>query len=457
MTRSRGGNGALSQGTRRTALARATLSGLVGLVLFVSARASADETDEPSDVAPPPSVEPAPNLAPVSPAPVSAPDRPGAAAVAPTDPVRAAMRSARTITTRLNAELGAYQDTTATTVFTPSIGATVESPTAGWGVSGRYLVDVVSAASPDIVATASPRWQEVRNAGGLGAKYKPGNYGVAASGAVSYTPDYLSLSGGGQLLGDFDQKNLSLLVGYTYGHDTIGRTGTPFSVFSRDLSYHALSAGLSRVVNPSLVVGVYGDLILERGDQSKPYRYVPIFAADVAKTIERGAPASEVAAARIQARPLEQLPLERNRWAITGRLAWRGDRTTLRVEERLYTDTWGLYASTTDARYFIDVATRITVWPHARFHVQNAVDFWQRAYVGSVTDLPAFRTGDRELGALSNLGLGGGVKIALGPRGSVDDWVITTSFDGTWTSFHDALYVKDRLSGLLVVGLGVTF
>src|SRR5438128_1952721 len=51
-------------------------------------------------------------------------------------------------------EIGAYQDSNATSVLTPSVAARVENPTAGWGVNGRYLVDVVTAASPDIVATA---------------------------------------------------------------------------------------------------------------------------------------------------------------------------------------------------------------------------------------------------------------------------------------------------------------
>jgi hypothetical protein len=87
------------------------------------------------------------------------------------------------------------------------------SPTAGWGVNGRYLLDVVTAASPDIVATASPRWTEVRHAGNLGVKYKPDTFGVAASGSVSYTNDYLSLSAGAQVTKELDAKNLTLLGG----------------------------------------------------------------------------------------------------------------------------------------------------------------------------------------------------------------------------------------------------
>jgi hypothetical protein len=396
--------------------------------------------------------DPAPNPAPRP----GAPNAGGSAAAAPD--ADDAPSSGSNLTARVSAQVAAYQDSTATSVLTPSVGASVDSPTAGWGVNGRYLVDMVSAASPDIVATASPRWNETRHGGSLGAKYKPGTFGVAAFGSVSYTPDYLSLGGGGQLTEEVDDKLLTLVQGYSFGKDAIGRTGTPFSVFSRELTYHAFSLGASRVVNTGLVLGVFGDAVLESGDQSKPYRYVPVFASDAAAKVPRGASPDEVAALRINARPLEQLPLSRQRWAVTGRLAWRLKSATVRLEERGYTDSWGLLASTTDARYMVDVSQRLILWPHLRVHVQSGVDFWKRAYTATGPgDLPAFRTGDRELGPLRNLGLGGGARLALGKAGSTEDFVLTATVDGTWTSFVDALYVKDRLSLIGVVGAEVTF
>lgn len=423
--------------------ARASLVlALTGALLTLPSRASADESKE----TPPPAE--APPEAPAAPA----------EGPAPSAPAEGEAPHASNITARASAEVGGYVDSTATSVLTPSIAATVENPTSGWGINGRYLVDMVSAASPDIVSTASPNWREIRHAGSLGARYKPGNYGVAASGSTSYTPDYLALSAGAQLTQELDEKNLTLVEGYGYGHDTIGRTGTPFSVFSRTLEYHSISLGVSRVVNTGLVIGVFGDAVLERGDQSKPYRYVPIFSPAEAARLPAGATATNVANVRLEARPLEQLPLSRDRFALTGRLAWRGDSTTLRFEERVYDDSWGLRASTTDARYFIDASRRLTIWPHARFHVQNGVDFWKRAYSAtSVHDLPALRTGDRELSPLFTVGAGGGMRIALGGAGSLDDFVWTTTLDGFYTSFADAIYVTTRYSALLTTGMEVTF
>lgn len=376
---------------------------------------------------------------------------------APPDAV-SAPRVVSDLNERASAEVGGYIDSTATSVLTPSIGGVIENPTAGWALSGHYLVDMVSAASPDIVSTASPNFKEVRQAGNLAFRYKPGDYGIAPSAAVSYTPDYLSVTGGIRLTQDFDDKNLTLVEGYAYGHDTIGRTGTPFSVFSHNLDTHSISVGASRVVNPGLVIGIYGDAAIERGDQSKPYRYIPIFSPAAASQIAAGTSATSIANTRLEGKPLEQLPLSRNRFAVTGRIAWRGTSTTLRAEERLYTDSWGLRASTTDARYFIDVGRRWTVWPHARFNVQNSVSFWERAYAArDVHDLPALRTGDRELSSLFTAGGGGGLRVALGGTGQLDDLALTTTVDAFYTAFSDAIYVKERVSALATTALEVTF
>lgn len=365
---------------------------------------------------------------------------------------------AENVTARASTEIAGYTDSVGVSVFTPSVGVNVEDPTAGWGVSGRYLLDVVSAASPDIVATASPRWHETRHAGNVGVRYKPGTFGVAVGGAISSTPDYLALSVNGQLTEELDGKNLTLVQGYSFGRDTIGRTGTPFSVFSNDLTTHGLTFGLSRVVNPALVLGLYGDAILERGDQSKPYRYVPMFSPETQPAIPRGVTAYSVADLRIVARPLEQLPTQRNRFAVTGRMGWRTERTTLRLDQRLYADDWNLHATTTDLRWFVDVAERITVWPHLRVHVQDGVSFWQRAYAArDAGDLPRLRTGDRELGPLANFGTGGGVRLALGKAGQTQDVVLSVTADGTFTSFTDDLYVKTRFSGLGATTLEVVF
>jgi len=376
----------------------------------------------------------------------------------PEQPAEPPPKQESAIDKRASLEIGGYQDSVAVSVLTPSIGLNVQNPTAGWGINGRYLVDVVSAASPDIVSTASPPFHETRHGGSLGARYKPGDTGVSVGAVTSYTPDYLALGGSGQITHDLFDKNLTLVGGYAYGADTIGKVNTPYSVFHHTLQYHTITVGASDVVNPAMIVGVYIDTVIERGDQSKPYRYVPMFSASNADKVVAGMSPLDVANLRLDTKSLEQLPLERERYAVTGRLAYRFTSSTLRLEERVYYDTWGLAASTTEARFFVDLSQRVMVWPHLRANVQNGASFYKRVYVATGPhDIPTLRTTDRELSPLETGTAGGGFRWALGKSGSVDDFVLQLTLDGAYTAFNDALYVKSRLAALAVTTLEVAF
>jgi hypothetical protein len=354
------------------------------------------------------------------------------------------------------AAMTAYSDTNAVSVLTPTINGSIEQPTAGWGATAAYLVDVVTAASPDIVSTATRRWTEVRHAGSIGGRYKPSTTGVSGAFSFSSEPDYLSLGGGGTFTQELDDKNLTLTVGYAHSHDTIGRHGTPFDVFSRTLDRNDFTFGIARILDRSTLVVLALDTAFERGDQSKPYRYVPMFTQENATLVTRGASAEDVARLRRPERVLEQLPLERDRYALTGRFLRRFATSTMRLEQRLYVDSWSLLAETTDARWLFDASSRLRLGPHARVHRQGAVDFWKRAYVmTNDVDFPRYRTGDRELGALWNFTGGGSGRFAIGSFESQTSWAITATADLTYTTFADAIYVKDRLAGFVALGVEV--
>jgi hypothetical protein len=356
-----------------------------------------------------------------------------------------------TSTKRVALEMSAYTDSDNVTVFTPSMNATIENVTQGASISGHYLVDVVSAASVDIVSTASGRWNEVRQAGGLEGTYKPHETGITVAGAVSSEPDYLSYSVGGQLTHDLNEKNTTLLLGYGYAHDTVGYHFTPFSVFSRIVQSSTLSGGFTQVIDRSTVGSLVFDAGFESGDQSKPYRYIPMFTPTEAPLVPNGASIAFVTRNRVPERPAEQLPLARQRLSITGRLAHRLDGSTLRLEERLYADSWLMAASSTDVRWIFDFGHRVEVWPHVRFHGQNGVNFWQRAYVSASTtgfDLPEFRTGNRELGPLVTETGGGGIKVFMGKAGNPKSLSLALHCDASYTSYLDDLYILGRTSVL---------
>jgi hypothetical protein len=370
-----------------------------------------------------------------------------AIALAATGPANAQQPPQSPLTGQVATAYGQYADTDHVFVETPSLAAKVSNPTAGWSVGGQYLVDVVSAASVDIVSTASRSWHEVRQEGSLDASYKPRTLGAQVSATVSDEPDYVSWSGAGAVTQDLLERNVTWLLGFAHGHDVAGRTGTPFSVFSHVIDRNAFNAVLTLVLSPTTVASFLGDVILENGDQSKPYRYIPLFAPGTEVPV--GASIDEVNSLRVTARPLEQLPLSRQRYALTTRMLHRARRATLRVDERLYVDTWALMATTTDARYLFDLGRRVETGPHARIHAQTAVSFWQRAYgYGPGYEVPALRTGDRELGPLINLTGGWSLRIGLGSDATPMSWALGIDLNATTTQYLDDLYVTRRTSVL---------
>jgi len=357
-------------------------------------------------------------------------------------------------------EVSGYYDSDHVRVLTPAVGASAGDPTAGWSASAGYLVDIVSAASVDIVSEASPRWNEVRHAGTLSLGYKPGDLGISVSGATSIEPDFVSIAGGIGGSADFAQKNVTLFAGYVYEHDIAGRTGTPFSVYGLRLDRHHLSAGTSIVMDRATTLEPALDVMLESGRQEKPYRWLPLFDAGVVARVPPGASVDQVNLLRLPGRVSEHLPDARQRVAASVRLAHRFERSTLSLWDRIYTDSWGLRATTLDARWVLSLSRRWSLWPHARWNAQTGVDFWRRAYVGSIGPgsvvVPEDRSGDRELSPLWSATLGPGARWDVGssdPR----SMSFTLEIEGTYTDFRDTLYIDHRWAGLAIVGFSASF
>jgi hypothetical protein len=363
-------------------------------------------------------------------------------------------------TVSASSAVSAYSDTDSVHVITPTIAGGVKDDVAGWSVDGRYLVDAVSAASVDIVSTASGHWTEVRNVGSGEAAMKTGSVGIGVAGGFSHEPDYLSIGGGGTLSIELLDKNVTPFIGGSYGHDDVGRTGLP-KAYWHTMQKGTVQVGATFVVDKSTIAAVAVDGIFERGYLAKPYRYIPLFAPGVAATVQPGASVAEVNALRLDLRPADALPDARDRYALGGRIAHRFESSTVRADERLYHDSWGMWASTTDARFLLDVGERFLVWPHGRFHAQRGIDFWQRAYEAPLAadgtpTVPQYRTGDRELGPLYTWTAGGGARALL-IRGRRQSWTLTFEMEGIFSRYLDALYITQRRALFGNVSVEATF
>jgi len=374
----------------------------------------------------------------------------------------------KNVVVRAGADLSGYVDTNSVAVYTPGINVSVLSPTAGWNVGGNFLVDAVSAASPDILSSASPPFEEFRYSGGVTGGYKPGRYGVQASANSSWSPDYASYTGGARFIADFNDKLITPSLGYSFSRDSVGRGPNnfqrDFNPLKGRFDTHEIEASVTFVLSARSVLLVGATAQFERGDQSQPYRYVPMFAAGtVAPLVPVGASVGLVNRSRLPIRPLEQLPTERDRFALAARFNTRlGSSMTLRMDERVYRDSWDLRASSTDMRLMVDLSSRLRVWPHLRFHAQSGTSFYQLAYAATLEStapvaLPLYRTGDRELSPLLTGTGGGGVRVALGDPEGEARYGITFVADAMYTRYFRALYVTSRVAVYGSLGFDVEF
>ncbi|MBM4360361.1 MAG: DUF3570 domain-containing protein [Deltaproteobacteria bacterium] len=350
------------------------------------------------------------------------------------------------VTVRVRSEFSGYHDTMNVDVISPSVAANAEHVTGGWGIGASMLVDVVTAASVDIVATASPRWREVRYVPALNGHKRFGDIDVGLSAGLSREPDYLSTDISARATMDFMQKTVTPTVAYSYSHDVNAKAQTPWEVYAKRINRHALNLDVGLVLTKATFASFTSTMVFESGDTSKPYRHIPLFDERVAPLIRPGETIDSVNLFRLPERPLEQLPLDRKRFAIAGQVAHRFASSTLRGSQRLYADTWGLKASTTDVRYLVDVTKDIRVWPHARFHAQSGTTFYQLAYTArpnpdGTTSLPVYRTGDRELGPLLAGTFGAGVRYDFGAQ---HNYGVAFSGDVVYTSFSRTLFALDR-------------
>jgi tetratricopeptide (TPR) repeat protein len=351
----------------------------------------------------------------------------------------------RGFTLKTGVETMFYTDNFNTTVVSPAAFLSFENPTAGYSLGASFVVDVVSAASPDIVATASRRWNEVRYAGTLSGDVKIKTARVGINGALSIEPDYIARSVGAAISTDLHSKMITPTLAYNFGFDILGKVQTPLDVFRQDIYRHSIDAGVSFVIDASTVVvaGATAEFVL--GDTSKPYRHIPMFASNVAQQIPAGATAELLGSFRLPFAPLEQLPTDRQRYALFGRGSKRFEKATIRGDERLYVDSWGQLASTTDARYYYDLNDNVRLGGHVRFNVQGPVSFWKRAYTSAPLatggwSIPQFRTADRELGPLIGVTAGANFRVAFAQVFSLQ-----LQAEGLYNQYLDHIYVFNRL------------
>jgi hypothetical protein len=354
---------------------------------------------------------------------------------------------------RLSTDTLVYGDSDNVVVVSPQVAVRRALDDDGGNASTRVVVDVVSAASVDVVSQATKRFSEVRREVDLDLAKSIGSWLPSVSYRYSREPDYRSTGLGAGLQHRFAGSDATASVNYDVSLDTVGYVGTAEGTFSEPLVSHAVNFSLTQVIGPkALVRGVY-TLSVQDGYLEKPYRFVPVFdRAGIAAAASDGVTIdlSNFDRYRLPERIAEEVPDTRvgHAFALRGLRYVDAISGSIRADVQLFADSWGITAETIEPGLTWSASQAILMAIYLRGYVQQAARFWRREYVVDDPDtVPRWRTLDRDLSDYFAATLGGRLEWQ---RGFLSGYV---DLSGAVTAYSDYLFLNGRLALVGQAGL----
>ncbi|MEJ2522159.1 MAG: DUF3570 domain-containing protein [Gammaproteobacteria bacterium] len=278
-----------------------------------------------------------------------------------------------------------------------------------------YYVDSISAASIDVVTSASP-YAERREEIGTGLKWLKGDSLMSVGYVSSDENDYESDTYTAAISQVFFGGLSTLSMGYGHGDDVVMRVDTDF----RDrVDRDRFRLGLSQVLTPRLIATLDYEAVLEAGYLANPYRSARILGAQVP----------------------ERYPRARNSHAAAIRaVRWMGEGASLRAGYRWYRDTWQLTSHTLELAGARHVSPGLVAELSYRFYTQDAASF----YADDFDREYDYMARDKELSTFDSHAFGGRLTWDLSGRiGMLSRGSLSVGYDYLRFDYNDFTDIRN--------------
>ncbi len=255
---------------------------------------------------------------------------------------------------------------------------------------GNYYADMISGASIDVEATASP-YAETRNEVSAGVDYLRNKTLMGVGFTRSEEDDYEATTVRFNISQDFFGDLSTLTFGYGYGDDTVKRNGD--EVFVDAATHHSYQLEWSQILTATMVAIIGYESVVDEGFLNNPYRSVRF------RDNTSGNGFSYQAELYPRTRTSDALAFR-----VMTYLPWRA---ALRGEIRQYEDSWGIGAQNVSVSYTHPLGERWEFDLRARYYTQDAADFY--ADIFPFRDAQNFLARDKELATFSNTSVGLGI------------------------------------------------
>lgn len=267
-------------------------------------------------------------------------------------------------------------------------------------VYANYYQDMVSSASIDVLTSGS-KYSEERTEYSVGMDYLADRALISLGYTNSSESDYDAETFSFGISQDFFGDMTTLALGYSRGDDEVRQNqsdGTSMKV--GDAQRQRYSLGLSQILTKSWIISFSAETVVDDGVLRNPYRqirYRPIGSTgDVSY-------ASEI------------YPETRNSDAFAVRtLYYLPYRASIRLEGRVFSDSWGIKAENYEIRYVHPVRSRMILELKARTYSQTQADFYRDIF--PYPSASEFMGRDKELSTYSANSFGVGMTYEFGTK-----------------------------------------
>jgi len=258
-------------------------------------------------------------------------------------------------------------------------------------VAANYYVDMVSSASIDVIATASP-YEEERTQWSIAADYLSGSSTYSAGFINSEESDYVANTWFAAVTQSMFGDLTTVTMHYKQGANDIYRniSGVRDPGFAQDSKTRTWGVSLSQVITKNMLGSFNFDVISDEGYLNSPYRSVRY----VDPTAQNG-----------YSYQAEIYPETRTSNALSTRLAYfLPYRAVIAAWYRYYNDSWGIVGNTGDLTYTQPVGNRWVFAGSVRYYTQTSADFYSDLFPRR--DYANFLARDKELASYTAVTLG---------------------------------------------------
>ena len=287
-------------------------------------------------------------------------------------------------------------------------------------LSAKHYVDTISSASIDvevILGASTYEEERVENAFTLDFLNEKTlmSLGYTSSEENDFSADTFSFGMSQDVFGDLT----TVSMGYSYGSNIIGKTGSP--LFKEQSHTDNFNLSIAQVITKNFIMSGAFDVTTDSGYLNNPYRKVRYVDTPTTFLLEN-----------------EVYPKTRtsNALAIRGRY-FLPYRAALHAEFRTFTDSWGIKGNNIELGYTHPFKNNWTFETHFRTYAQTKASFYSDLFPYS--NAQNFMARDKELSSFNNSTIGFGVsyEFANSEGGFIDKASVNFKFDYIRFNYND--------------------